>query len=95
MIRHAHVTFAPLDFINEKITGKCGKPNIPLSIKCSFYLEFLNVEPSLQTFGVLAALDQAVNVMISSNQSTAFPNRKPILLDIKVLTVNSRTGTRI
>ena len=29
MIRYAHAKFAPLDFINKKIRGKRGKPNIP------------------------------------------------------------------
>ena len=29
VIRHAHTKFAPLDFINKKMRGKRGKPNIP------------------------------------------------------------------
>ena len=34
MIRYAHAKFAPLDFINKKMRGKRGKPNIPFTKKC-------------------------------------------------------------
>ena len=50
VIRHAHVKFAPLDFIDKKIIGKRSKPNIAFLM--TFVLLFNTWKLNKQVFEI-------------------------------------------